>query len=201
MIIIGLTGSICCGKSTVSRTFINNNIPVIDADIVARQVVVPGSVGLKQIVNTFGFNYLNEDGTLNRTKLGALVFHSKQDMNQLNYIMQELIHKEAKSQFNKLNIEGHKIAVWDAALIIEQKNTDKYRPLIVVSCPRDMQVERLMKRNNLTRDDAMVRINAQMSTEEKIKFADYVIDTSSDISSSIKQTEDIIRSLRYIYNV
>jgi len=198
MITFGLTGGIACGKSTVSKTFRANGIPMVDADIVARQVVKPGTLGLSQIVETFGQEYLESDGTLNRTKLGQLVFSDKIALGKLNHIMGILIHNEAQSQLKKLHDEGYDIVGFDAALICENGNTDKYRPLVVVSCPQEVQLARLMSRNNLTEDEAMARINAQFSSEQREVLADFVIDSSMSIKHSVLQTKVVIYELQQL---
>lgn len=196
MITFGLTGGIACGKSTVTKTFRANDIPMVDADLVARQVVKPGSIGLDQVINLFGKEYLQEDGTLNRIALGKLVFENKEAMRMINAIMAPLINHESRRQLRAYHIRGYKIVGYDAALIVEQGNIDKYRPLIVVSCPQNMQVERLMSRNNLTHDEAMSRIAAQIPVKEKAAMADFVIDTSGTIEQSVQQTLKIISQLR-----
>lgn len=196
MIIAGLTGGIACGKSTVSKTLIAHGIPVIDADIVARQVVEPGTPGLDQVIAHFGQQFLNLDGTLNRTALGLMVFSKPTILAELNNIMGPLIEAEARNQFNILSEAGCRVAVWDAALIVENGNHERYSPLIVVSCPREIQLERLMKRNGLTREEAMARISSQLSAPEKIKVANYVIDSSGSIENSIAQTELVIKELQ-----
>lgn len=196
MITFGLTGGIACGKSTVTKTFRANNIPMVDADIVARQVVEPGTFGLSRVIRAFGSEYLNADGTLNRTKLGAFVFADRDARARIDKIMAPLITTESQTQIASLHSQGNYIVGYDAALICEMGNSEKFRPLIVVHCPRDTQVERLMSRNNLTRAEAMARIEAQMPLEKKLKLADYKIDTSGTVEESIKQTEIIIHNLR-----
>lgn len=196
--VCGLTGGIAVGKSTVSKTLRAHNIPVIDADIVARQVVEPGTEGLSKIIEVFGKEYLLNGCDLDRTMLGQLVFSDSKALYTLNSIMGPLIHNESQSQIQKLGDEGHPIIVWDAALIVENNNADKYRPLIVVDCPLDIQLTRLMSRNGLTHDEAMARINAQCSSEHRVKFADFVIDTSMSIQFSIQQTEVVIYELNQI---
>lgn len=194
--IVGLTGGICMGKSAVAKTFIKHGIPEIDADLVAREVVVPGSKGLFEIQKYFGDSYLNEDGTLNRSKLSNLVFNDSSSMKILNNIMSPLIQDEVNKKINDL--ANHSIILYNAALIVEMGNVKKYRPLIVVSCPTDVQLTRLMSRNSLTRDEAMSRINAQVSDEHRRSFADFIIDSSAPLESSILQTEEIIKHLREI---
>lgn len=116
------------GKSTISKTFIANGVPVVDADQVARDVVVLGSPGLAEITDRFGPTFLNEDGTLNRTALGKLVFSDSKSMKDLNLIMERLITPESDRQINLLLDYGYKIVVYDAALIVEKGNAKKFRP-------------------------------------------------------------------------
>lgn len=196
MITFGLTGGIACGKSTVTKTFRAHNIPIVDADIVARQVVEPGTLGLASLVETFGQDCLQTDGTLNRPALGRHVFGNREAMAKLNHIMVPLVANESDRQLNELHKAGHSIVGYDAALIIEYGRVNQFRPLIVVSCPRDIQLSRLMKRNNLTREEAMNRIMAQIPVEQKVKLADFVIDTSGSVEDSVEQTQKIIIQLR-----
>lgn len=195
IITFGLTGGICCGKSTVTKTLRSLGIPMVDADIVARKVVEPGTVGLREITSAFGDEYLQEDGTLNRTKLGSLIFTDKLMRRQLDLIMLPLINAESSKQIKALHDNGARMVGYDAALICEMGNADKYRPLIVVHCPQSMQIERLKARNSLTFEEAITRIEAQMSVEHKIAMADYTIDTSGSLDNSKLQTEKIASQL------
>lgn len=209
--IFGLTGGIACGKSTVTKTFKANGIPMVDADQVARDVVRPGSEGWFQVFLAFGKEYLNSDDSINRVKLGELVFSSPSEMKKLNDIMKPLIEKEANQQLTHLldfgwlqwdeetkqaTLGKPGMVGYDAALIVEMGNADKYRPLIVVNCPPEIQIERLIKRNNLTREQAQARIDSQIPVSEKVKVADFVIDTSGTIENSVKQTQEIISKLK-----
>lgn len=196
MITFGLTGGIASGKSTVTKTFRAHGIPIVDADIVARQVVEPGTLGLGAIISAFGSEYCQEDGTLDRIGLGKLIFSDRTARHQIDMIMLPLINQESDKQIKKLHDEGAPLVGYDAALICEMGNSEKFRPLIVVHCPRDTQLARLMSRNNLTRDEALLRIEAQMPVEKKLALADYSIDTSGTVEQSIKQTKNIIQSLR-----
>jgi dephospho-CoA kinase len=196
MITFGLTGGIACGKSTVTRTFRANGIPMVDADIVARQVVEVGTAGWFLIRKNFGQEYLNEDQTLNRTKLGALVFSDTQARERLDHLMMPLVTDEAMAQIKKLHEEGHEIVGYDAALICEMGHADLYRPLVVVVCTPEIQLERLMRRNSLTKVESMSRVNAQMAMGVKADMADYVIETSGPIENSILQTEVVLYEIR-----
>lgn len=200
MITFGLTGGIACGKSTVTKTFRKHGIPLVDADLVARQVVEPGTRGYFKVLAAFGPDFFNDDMTLNRTKLGELVFTEATAMKKINDIMGPMIHDESTSQMARwidyLRYAGKPTIVgYDAALICEQGNHKLFKPLIVVACPKEIQLERLMKRNQLTKAQAEARINSQMSVEDKIKFADFVIDTSKEIEYSKLQTEAVIKHL------
>lgn len=196
MLTFGLTGGIACGKSTVTKTLKAANIPVVDADLVAREIVEIGKPAWQQIRDRYGDEYLNQDQTLNRTKLGELVFNDKEALHDMNVIMGEAITVEADRQLNAFHQAGHVVTVYDAALICEMGNAKKYMPLIVVHCKPEQQLERLMKRNNLTEDQAMARINAQMSVKDKKALANYLIDTSGTIEQSISQTEYIINIMK-----
>lgn len=198
MITFGLTGGIAVGKSTVTKTLRANNIPVVDADVVARQMVAPGTIGLSMLKEAFGLDYILEDGTINRPALAELVFSNSQSLKTLNNIMGPIIEIESINQLNLFHNKGYDIVCYDAALLVETGNYKKYSPLILVQCSEDTQLTRLMSRNNLTREQAMARISAQMSTAEKVKFADFVIDSSGTIENSIKQTENIIHCLHVL---
>jgi dephospho-CoA kinase len=199
MITFGLTGGIACGKSTVTRTFRANNIPMVDADEAARDVVAPGTAGLHALRYAFGDEYILPDGYLDRVKFGAMVFADTEKRALLDAIMLPLIMEKVSSQMEKFHSEGHSLVGYDAALICEMGHADFYRPLIVVQCRELTQIGRLMKRNGLTETEAMHRISAQMPMEKKVALADYVINTDGTIEESMQQTKDIIETLRRLY--
>lgn len=200
MIIFGLTGGIACGKSTATKTFRKHGIPMVDADVVARQVVEPGTYGEYLIKENFGSDFFASDGSLDRSKLGQLVFSKPEALDLINKLIGPLVNQEADKQINELRNHGYSIIGYDAALICEMGNSKKYRPLIVVHCSADTQIARLMSRNSLTRAEAMARIAAQIPGHEKLKFADFTIDTSGTINNSIEQTEAIIKKLKSLQN-
>ena len=193
-IIIGLTGGIACGKSMISAYLTQKGIPVIDGDIVARQIVEPGTKGLAQIVNTFGEEYLHADGTLNRAMLGSRVFVDKEALQQLNAITKPLLLEAFKTQINAL--QAHLMIVLDVALLLEDHDYKELADQVwVVTVSPAQQLARLMKRNNYTAEEAQDRINAQMSNEERIQYADVVIDNNGTMSETIAQVD------RLLYNI
>ena len=192
--VIGLTGGIACGKSMISAYLAQKGIPVIDGDLVARQIVEPGTKGLAQIVDTFGAEYLHTDGTLNRAMLGSLVFADKEALQQLNAITKPLLLEAFKTQINAL--QAHPMIVLDVALLLEDHDYKELADQVwVVTVSPVQQLARLLKRNNYTAEEAQNRINAQMSNEERIQYADGVIDNNGTMSETIAQVE------RLLYNI
>ena len=179
MLRVGLTGSIGVGKSFVTSVFEELGCHVLDADQTAREVVMPDTPGLKAITQEFGEDILNPDGTLNRKQLGALVFADESRRQRLNFILHPFIIARQDEIMRGWEAEDpNGIGIIDAALMIESGGYKRFDKLIVVHCRPEVQLERLMLRDNLSRDEALRRINSQMPQEEKQKFADYLIDTS-----------------------
>src|SRR5689334_13325134 len=196
MLRVGLTGSIAVGKSFVASVFTELGCHVLDADHTAREVVLPDSPGLEAVVKTFGGEVLNPDGTLNRQQLGALVFGDEEKRQQLNHLLHPFIivrQDEILASWEAEDPDG--IGIVDAALMIESGGYKRFDKLIVVHCRPEVQLERLMLRNGLTRDEALRRINSQMPQEEKQKFADYLIDTSDGFESTRSQSAEIYKKL------
>jgi len=170
---------------------------VLDADETAREVVEPGSLALRDVVANFGSGILQDDGELNRAKLGALVFSEDDKRAKLNSILHPYIiakQDERLREWEKIDPDG--IAVVDAALMIESGGYKRFDKLVVVHCRADVQVQRVMARNSLTHNEAEKRIRAQMSQEEKKKFADYLIDTSEGFEAARKRTAEVYGELR-----
>lgn len=179
MLRVGLTGSIGVGKSFVTSVFEELGCHVLDADQTAREVVMPDTPGLKAITQEFGEEILNPDGTLNRKQLGALVFADESRRQRLNFILHPfIIARQDEIMRGWESEDPNGIGIIDAALMIESGGYKRFDKLIVVHCRPEVQLERLMLRDNLSRDEALRRINSQMPQEEKQKFADYLIDTS-----------------------
>jgi dephospho-CoA kinase len=196
MLRIGLTGSIGVGKSFVASVLAELGCHVLDADDTAREVVAPGSSGLKAVAAEFGAEILQNDDSLDRAKLGTLVFENAERRAVLNSILHPFIIARQDRHLREWETENpNGIAVVDAALMIESGGYKRFDKIIVVHCRPDVQLERLMARNNLSRGEALKRINAQMSQEEKKKFADYLIDTSDGFEVARKRTEEVYSAL------
>ncbi|HYN24335.1 MAG TPA: dephospho-CoA kinase, partial [Pyrinomonadaceae bacterium] len=193
---IGLTGSIGVGKTFVAGVLAELGCHVLDADQAAREVVAPGSAGLSAVVGAFGDGVLQEDGTLDRQQLGSLIFDDQNKRQLLNSILHPYIlalQDEQLREWEALDPEG--IGVVDAALMIESGGFKRFDKLIVVHCRPEVQIKRLMARDNLTREKAQKRIDAQMPQEVKRKFADYLIDTSEGFESVRKRTGEVYEEL------
>ena len=175
---IGLTGGIASGKSTVLTYFKDKGIPYIDADIVAREIVEPGTEGLKAIVDTFGSHVLHDNGTLNRVALGAIVFHNEEKRQLLNSCLKTHIRNrimELTSQYKQGNTP---ILIYDIPLLIEGEWYTLMDEVWLVYVNETTQIERLINRNGYTREDAIARINSQMRLDDKRAYADIIIDNN-----------------------
>lgn len=202
MLRIGLTGSIGVGKSFVAGVLAELGCHVLDADDTARAVVASGSMALRDVVAAFGPEFLGTDGALDRSKLGSLVFADEDKRKLLNSILHPYIIAEQDERLREWETEDPSgIAVIDAALMIESGSYKRFDKLIVVHCRPEVQLERLISRNNLSRAEAKTRIAAQMPQEEKKKFADYLIDTSDGFEAARKRTEDVYGELRTIIKI
>ncbi|MFT8949028.1 MAG: dephospho-CoA kinase [Liquorilactobacillus hordei] len=185
--ILGLTGGIASGKSTVSHFLKKHGARIIDGDLVAREVVQKKSVGLKQIVSIFGEDYLTNSGELNRKKLGNLVFNNKEMLNQLTAITSPLIHKRIEELIDEAKVTKCRLLVLDIPLLFEG-NYEKYCDSVMCVCvPQELQVKRLMSRDGYDKTQARQRVLSQMSNEERCALADVLIDNSKQVEETLKQ--------------
>lgn len=187
--LLGLTGGIASGKSTVSQVFKDKGVQVVDADRIARQVVEPGSPGLDQLVDYFGQEILTQEGDLDRKRLGDLIFRDDQAKEVVNRILHPLIGQSIQGQIGAAIDQDLDLLVLDIPLLYETGQADDYQAVMVVSLPYQDQVSRLMDRDGIDRDQALRKIQAQMSLEEKVKLADYVIDNSGSKEETRQQVE------------
>jgi dephospho-CoA kinase len=196
MLRVGLTGSIAVGKSFVSGVLAELGCHVLDADEVARRVVEPGAEGLRAVVREFGESVLRPDGTLDRARLGSIVFNDDEKRRLLNSILHPLIIAEQDAWLRRKGAEDPRgVGVVDAALMIESGGHERFDRLVVVHCRPEIQLERLMRRNNLAREEAAARIAAQMPQVEKLRYADFAVDTSESFEDTRRQTEEVYASL------
>jgi dephospho-CoA kinase len=201
MLKVGLTGSIAVGKSYVLEVLRELGAFTLDADLTAREVVAKGTKGLKLLVENFGKEILNENGELDRVKLGAIVFADEAKRQLLNSIVHPLVIETQNEWLAERESENpNGIAVIDAALMIESGGYKRFNCLIVVFCQPDIQLQRLMSRNNLSETEAIKRINSQMPQDEKKKYADFLIDTSEGFEDTRRQTTEIYEQLKNIQN-
>ncbi len=194
MKVIGLTGNIASGKTTITNYIEKKGIPVIDGDKVARDVVLPGSEGLIKIKEFFGEEYITEEGALDRKKLGNLVFNNPLRLEELNNILHPIIRNEF---IRKINVykkdKGLKIVLLDAALLIESEMTDLTDSLWLVAADQDVQIKRIMARDNITEKAALAIINSQMPLSEKKKYAQEIIENNNGLEEVYKKVEKLLK--------
>ena len=185
MLKVGLTGSIAVGKSFVLAVFSELGCHVLDADRTAREVVMPGTPGLAQIVREFGEGVLTAEGVLDRQKMASIVFAEEKKRLLLNSIVHPLVFEAQDLWLREREAENPDgIAIIDAALMIESGGYRRFEKLIVVWCEPEIQFERLIKRDRMSEDEAKRRIASQMPQEEKKKYADFLIDTSGGFDAT-----------------
>lgn len=189
--IVGLTGGIASGKSTVGRIFRELGVHVVDADLVAREVVAKGSEGLAEIVKTFGEGVLAEDGSLDRKKMGAIVFTDPEKRRQLEAITHPRIGQRSMAELAALAQRGDAYGIYEAALLVENGSHRMMQALVVVAASAETQVRRVMERDGLSADEARARLAAQLPLEEKIAVADHVIWNDGDHAALRARTEEV----------
>lgn len=192
-LIIGLTGSIATGKSTISAMFEELNIKVLDSDKIARDVVEPGKDAYNNIIKVFGKSILHEDGTLNRKSLGTIVFNDKNKLKQLNQIVHPAIRSEMNRKKDEYIQAKEQCIVLDIPLLFENKLTHLVDKILLVYVDEDVQLNRLMDRDKSTKEEALSRINAQIPISEKIEKSDEVIDNNGTIEQSYDQLINILK--------
>ena len=199
MLKVGLTGSIAVGKSFVCDVLRELGCHVLDADLTAREVVAKGTEGLAEIVRRFGTSVLLTNGELDRKRLGDIVFADKKKRELLNSIVHPRVIEAQDAWLHNLEPQDPDgIAVVDAALMIESDGYSRFDKLIVVWCEPALQLERLRLRDNLTADEAKIRIAAQMPQDEKKRYADLLIDTSSGFDDTRRKVVKVLDQLRNI---
>ncbi len=197
MRIYGLTGGTGSGKSEAGRRFQELGIPVLDADAIGHRLLEPGGGAAGAVVEAFGEDILT-DGVIDRDKLGTRVFGDADARQRLNAIIHPAIRMEIAVRCMGLAEQGHELALIDAALIGENGWRDPYlNGLILVTCPRDTRLQRLMKARGLTEEEAARRIAAQTPPEEKIPLADWVIENTGTLETLWARVDEIAQELKH----
>ena len=194
--IFGLTGGIACGKSLVSRLFVDNGVPMVDADIVARDVVAPGTPALNLLVSNFGQDILLPDGSLDRPKLGALVFSDSKKRAVLDSTLHRYIQDEIRLRL-KVASEGFSLVGLEAPLLIERGYHNEFRPLVVVAVSPEIQLQRLMDRDDFNEAEARARIGSQLPIEEKVKLADYILWNDGSKDDLFKEALHVLSKIKF----
>ncbi len=196
MRVFGLTGGIGSGKSTVARLFREEKIPVVDADRISREITSPGKPAYIDIVGRFGEEILLPDGRIDRKLLGAVIFANPVKRADLEAITHPRIAEGMREAVSALASEGHPVVIVEAALIHEKEPQGMFDAVIGVLCGRGPQVERLMRRDGIPREQALQIVSSQMDPEEKALASDYVIDNSGDLAGTRAQVRALVKSLR-----
>jgi dephospho-CoA kinase len=197
MLIVGLTGGMACGKSFVAEALRKLGCHVIEADEVAREVMLPSGEVYQDIVGAFGREILDERGSIDRASLAGMVFGNPAQLEQLNAIVHPAVRRRALDQFQKIGKEcPHAVIVYVAAILIESGAWQQMDKIIVVSCERARQIERAMRRPGAAEGGVLARLESQMPLQKKLTFANYVVDTNGTKEDTLRQTEVVYQDLR-----
>lgn len=191
--IIGLTGSIATGKSTIANMLKEYGLPIVDADLVARQVVEPGTETLAQIAEAFGQEVIQADGSMDREKVGSIIFHQPEKRQVLNNIIHPAIRAEMLRQRDEILANGAKHVVMDIPLLFESKLQHFVEKILVVSVKEEVQLQRLMERNGFSEEEARARISTQLPIRVKVEGADAVVYNDGTFGQSREQLEQILK--------
>lgn len=194
--LVGLTGGIASGKSVVSNYLKQKGIPIIDADVVAREVVEPGTKGLQKIVDHFGTDYLTSEQTLDRKKLGQLIFSNEAAREQLAVFLDQAILDRMQELTAAYRARQEPLIVWDMALLIEKNYQSLVDEVLLVSVAPNIQVERLMARDHISAKEAKQKIASQLPLQEKKRFADLWIDNSGTLDETYRQIDHWLENLK-----
>ncbi|WP_395106885.1 dephospho-CoA kinase [Actinomadura sp. SCN-SB] len=193
MLKVGLTGGIGAGKSEVSSLLRERGALVVDADVIAREVVEPGTPGLEAIVAEFGEDVLRPDGTLDRERLGSIVFADRDRLAALNAIVHPLVGERMRELVDTAPPDA--IVVYDVPLLVENGLAENYDVVVVVDAPVEVQLDRLTSRRGMSEEDARARIAAQASREERRAVATHVIDNSGSLDDLKAQVDALWEDL------
>jgi dephospho-CoA kinase len=192
---VALTGGIATGKTYVANRLREAGIPIVDADVLSREVVAPGTPGLSAVRKRFGPDAVRRDGTMDRVRVGQIVFKDKRARLDLEAIIHPAVQKAIMRFFDELP-KRTPFAFADVPLLFETGREKEFDTVVVVACPRDLQLTRLMERNKLSKEDAERRLNAQLPIDQKVKKASHVIKTDGTFDETNAQVDALIATLK-----
>ncbi|MGE5854870.1 MAG: dephospho-CoA kinase [Deltaproteobacteria bacterium] len=196
MKLVGLTGGIASGKSTVAKILQSLGAAIVNADDLAREVVEPGHEAWKEIVASFGADILQSDQTLDRQKLRTLIFNQPEARKRLESIIHPRVRALAEERIRQYAAAGYPVVIYEVPLLFEGNLQEWLRPVILVACDVETQTARLQRRDHLTAADAEKHIAAQMSLKDKRRLADYVIENNGSLEDLERQTRQILEELK-----
>ena len=192
MYLIGLTGGIASGKSAVASRLAERGAVVVDTDVIAREIVEPGTPALDQIARQFGPAVLTADGSLDRPALGAIIFSDPDKRVALNAITHPAVWRLSRQRFaDAAAADPHSIVVYDVPLLAEGSRRDEFDLIAVVSASEDTRVDRLVRLRGMTRDEATARISSQATDAERLAIADVVIDSDGELADTLRQADEL----------
>jgi dephospho-CoA kinase len=191
---IALTGGIATGKSYVASKIKEAGVPIVDADVLSREVVAPGTPGLAAVRKRFGPDAVRRDGTMDRVRIAQVVFKDKRARLDLEAIIHPAVQRAIDDFFAQLP-KRTPFAVADIPLLFETKREGQFQSVVVVACPRELQLTRLMERSKLSKEDAERRLAAQLPIDQKVKKANHVIRTDGTFEETDAQIADLIKKL------
>jgi len=194
--LVGLTGGIASGKTTVAKILQQLGAAVVDADALAREVVEPGHDAWREIVETFGVGILQSDRTLDRQKLRAVIFNNTTARKKLESIIHPRVRALAEERIRRHAAAGTEIVIYEVPLLFEGRLHVWLRPVVLVACDVAVQKQRLQQRDGLAAEEAQKHIDAQMSLEEKRRLADYVIENNGDLEDLQRQVEAVLKQIK-----
>jgi dephospho-CoA kinase len=195
MIRIGLTGGIATGKTHCATRLASKGVPVVDADVLAREVVRPGTPGLAAIAKRFGAGVLRPDGALDRAKLATTIFSDEAGRRDLERIVHPAVYEAIQGWLRRAEVAGAPLAVADIPLLYETGHDADFDRVIVAACTPETQFARLVARNGLSEDEARRRIAAQMPIEEKVRRAHHVIRTDGTFDDTDQQVDHVLAEI------
>ena len=190
MYLVGLTGGIAAGKTTVAARWIELGAREIDADVIAREVVAPGTAGLKAVVERFGAQFMRDDGSLDRAGLGTLIFSDEQARLDLEAILHPMVKARTKELIAAAKED---IVIYTVPLLVEAKVDHDFDCIVTVEAPESERVERLIATRGMNREQAFARIKAQASAAERANHADHILNSNQPLRSLIKQADALFR--------